>query len=59
MEIDAAYGCWWHFIANKESCNVHIDWIHALGASFELKMDCQGCKKVLNCLILHLIGQWS
>jgi len=25
----------------------------------ELKIDWHGCKKDLNCQILHLIGQWS
>jgi len=36
-------------------------WVHKIGVSveIELKMDWQGCKQVLNCQILHLIGQWD
>jgi len=37
-----------------------IERVHALSVSVEikLKMDWQGCKKKLNCQILHLIDQW-
>jgi len=34
-----------------------IEWVHALG--IQLKMDWQGCKKVLSCKILHFIGRWD
>jgi len=35
--------------------------VHALGVGvvIQLKIDWQGCNKVLSCQILHLIGQWD
>jgi len=38
-----------------------MQWVYALSVSveIELKMDWQGCKKVIYFQILHLIGQWD